>query len=144
MEWKLPNSGRGGRGSFRNQEKTAFDRSIKTLIDFLDLLQPGWQLIQILVMSGLVLYAVYSLVQRFDALLGLFVGCLLSNMAIVTVWFLFALQTKWGLELLPTSVRQVLCLTIQLGYPFEILLWSLFAFLLIRRNRAETNEERKG
>lgn len=144
MEWKLPNSGRGGRGSFRNQEKTAFDRSMKTLIDFLDLLKPGWQLIQILVMSGLVLYAVYSLVQRFDALLALFVGCLLSNMAIVTVWFLFALQTKWGLELLPTSVRQVLYLTIQLGYPFEILLWSLFAFLLIRRNRAETNEERKG
>jgi len=110
---------------------------MKLLIDFLDLIKPGWQLIQLLVMSGLVLYAVYSLVRRFDALLALFVACLLSNMAIVTVWFLFALQTKWGLELLPVKVRQVLYLAIQLGYPFEILLWSAFAFLLIRRNRAE-------
>jgi hypothetical protein len=117
---------------------------MSSLIDFLDLIKPGWQLIQLLVMGGLVLYAVYSLVRRFDALLALFVACLLSNMAIVTVWFLFALQTKWGLELLPTSVRQVLYLAIQLGYPFEILLWSVFAFLLIRRNRAGTPEERKG
>ena len=58
---------------------------MRALIDFLDLLKPGWQLIQILVMSGLVVYAVYSLVRRFDALVALFVGCLLSNMAIVTV-----------------------------------------------------------
>ena len=116
---------------------------MRALIDFLDLIKPGWQFIQILVMSGLVLYAVYSLVRRFDALLALFVGCLLSNMVIVTVWFLCALQTKWGLELLPTSVRQVLYLAIQLGYPFEILLWSVFAFLLIRRNRSGASEERK-
>ena len=117
---------------------------MKTLIDFLDLLKPGWQLLQILLMGGLVLYAVYSLVRRFDALLALFVGCLLSNMAIVTVWFLFALQTKWGLELLPVTVRQVLYLAIQLGYPFEILLWSLFAFMLIRRNRSGATEGRQG
>ena len=59
-------------------------------------------------------------------------------------WFLFALQTKWGLELLPISFRQVLYLAIQLGYPFEILHWTVFAFFLIRRNRAGTTEERKG
>jgi hypothetical protein len=45
---------------------------MRALIDFLDLIKPGWQFIQILVMSGLVLYAVYSLVRRFDALLALF------------------------------------------------------------------------
>lgn len=110
---------------------------MKTLIDFLDLIKPVWQLLQLLVMGGLVLYAIYSLVRRFDALLALFVACLLSNMAIVTVWFLFAIQSKWGLEFLPVYVRQVLYLAIQLGYPFEILLWSAFAFLLIRRNRVE-------
>jgi ABC-type uncharacterized transport system permease subunit len=108
---------------------------MKPLIDFLDLIKPFWQLIQLLVMGGLVIYAVYSLVRRFDALLALFVGCLLSNMAITTVWFLFALQSKWQLKLLPASVRQVLYLAIQLGYPFEIFLWSVFTFLLIRRNR---------
>ena len=67
---------------------------MRTLIDFLDLIKPGWQLIQLLVMGSLVLYAVSSLVRRFDALLALFVGCLFTNMAIVTVWFLFALQLE--------------------------------------------------
>ncbi len=110
---------------------------MKTFIDFLDLIKPGWQLLQLVFMGGLVLYAVHSLVRRFDALLALFLACLLSNLAIVTVWFLFAIHSKWGLEFLPVYVRQVLYLAIQIGYPFEILMWSVFTFLLIRRNRAE-------
>jgi hypothetical protein len=110
---------------------------MKTLIDFLDLIKPTWQLLQLVLMGGLVLYAVYSLTRKFDPLLALFVACLLSNLAIVTVWFLFAIHSKWGFEFLPVYVRQVLYIAIQLGYPFEILLWSAFAFLLIRRNRVE-------
>jgi hypothetical protein len=114
---------------------------MKTLIDFLDLIKPVWQLIQLLVIGGLVLYAVYSLTQRFDALLALFVACLLSNLAFVTVWFLFALHSEWRLEFLPVEVRQVLYLAIQLAYPFEILLWAVFTFLFIRRNRVVPPKE---
>jgi hypothetical protein len=110
---------------------------MKTLIDFLDLIKPFWQLVQLLLVGGLILYAVYSLIRKFDALLALFVACLLWNQAVAAVWFLFAIQTEWNIELLPMYLRQALYLGIRLGYPFEIVLWSAFAFLLIRRNRVE-------
>jgi len=116
---------------------------MRTLIDFLGLLMPFWQFLHLMVMGGLVVYAVYSLAERFDALLALFVVCLLWSSAIVAVWFLFALQTEWGIELVPKLVLQALYAAIRIAYPFEILIWSVFAFLLICRNRAGTTEERK-
>ena len=115
---------------------------MRTLIDFLGLLMPFWQFLHLMVMGGLVVYAVYSLAERFDALLALFVVCLLWSSAVVAVWLLFALQTEWGIELVPKLVRQALYAAIRIAYPFEILIWSAFAFLFIRRNRAGTNEER--
>jgi hypothetical protein len=45
---------------------------MKTLIDFLDLIKPVWQLTQLLVMCGLISYAVFSLMRKIDALLAIF------------------------------------------------------------------------
>jgi len=108
---------------------------MEQLIALAEFVKPIVHVINLLLLGSLVLYSVYSLVERFDWPLALLTAGTTITLIITTIWLIIGLHTEWRITLFPKEVRQALYLFVQLCYPFEIIIWAAAFFLLIRRNR---------
>ena len=103
-------------------------------ITIADLLKPFIELGAVLIMLCLSVYAINSLMRRFDSVLALFTIGTILDMITTTCWFVFGLQAEWKITLLPAELRRIVYLCLQVSYPFQILIWASAFFLFARRN----------
>ena len=104
------------------------------LIALADLIKPLLNAIQIVIMLGLSVIAIYSLTQRQNLSLALFTAGALLGVFTTAFWLVLSLQAYWNISLVSLEIRQLGYLFVQVAYPFEIVLWASTFILLIKEN----------